>query len=252
MYFTVETVATVGFGDFSFAGQSSWLEGFGVLLIVAGTTLVTTIFALLTNVLVSRRIERSLGQGSIRRHGRPRGAGRAGSRRPARPGRAASAWTGGGGDRVRRAQPLCSARPLARRPDRAWRRDARADVALGQHRRGGRRCDLDERRPRQSRDGPSRQATCSADAGRKYRSCCACSTAHSGIDSSETFKFHHVWSTSALAAPWFVGAVLGLEVLATFYVRNQPFLVARLTARPTAGSSDWRCASCPRGSAWWR
>jgi Trk K+ transport system NAD-binding subunit len=52
---------------------------------------------------------------------------------------------------------------------------------------------------------------------------------------SKTFKFHHVWSTSALAAPWFVGAVLGLEVLATFYVRNQPFLVACLTVRPDGG-----------------
>ena len=44
-----------------------------------------------------------------------------------------------------------------------------------------------------------------------------------------------MWSTSALAAPWFVGAVLGLEVLATFYVRNQPFLVGRLTVRPDGG-----------------
>src|SRR4029079_17671643 len=44
----------------------------------------------------------------------------------------------------------------------------------------------------------------------------------------QTFHFNHVWSTGALASPWFVGAVLGLEILATFYVRNQPFLVARL------------------------
>ena len=44
----------------------------------------------------------------------------------------------------------------------------------------------------------------------------------------QTFNFNHVWSTAALASPWFVGAVLGLEILATFYVRNQPFLVARL------------------------
>jgi hypothetical protein len=27
MYFTVETVATVGYGDFSFGGQPAWLEG---------------------------------------------------------------------------------------------------------------------------------------------------------------------------------------------------------------------------------
>lgn len=50
-----------------------------------------------------------------------------------------------------------------------------------------------------------------------------------------TFRFSHVWSTAALASPWFVGAVLGLEVLNTFYVRNQPFLIARLTARAGGG-----------------
>ena len=42
MYFTVETVATVGFGDLSFSSQPTWVEAFGIGLIVAGTTLVTT------------------------------------------------------------------------------------------------------------------------------------------------------------------------------------------------------------------
>jgi Trk K+ transport system NAD-binding subunit len=51
----------------------------------------------------------------------------------------------------------------------------------------------------------------------------------------QTFRFNHVWSTAALASPWFVGAVLGLEILATFYVRNQPFLVARLEVREGGG-----------------
>jgi Trk K+ transport system NAD-binding subunit len=64
-YFTVETIATVGFGDFSFATQPLWMEVFGICLILAGTTLVTTIFALLTNMLVSRRIAQSLGQAQI-------------------------------------------------------------------------------------------------------------------------------------------------------------------------------------------
>ncbi len=49
----------------------------------------------------------------------------------------------------------------------------------------------------------------------------------------QSFGFRHVWSTSAIAAPWFVGAVLGLEVLFTFYVGNHPFLLARL--RVSAG-----------------
>ncbi|HTZ88258.1 MAG TPA: NAD-binding protein, partial [Solirubrobacteraceae bacterium] len=65
LYFTVETVATVGFGDFSFAAQPTGIEAFGIFLIVAGTTLVTTLFALLTNALVSRRLAQSLGQARI-------------------------------------------------------------------------------------------------------------------------------------------------------------------------------------------
>ena len=62
LYFTVETIATVGYGDFSFADQSTALEVFGILLIAGGATLLTTVFALITNVLVSWRIEQSLGR----------------------------------------------------------------------------------------------------------------------------------------------------------------------------------------------
>ena len=43
------------------------------------------------------------------------------------------------------------------------------------------------------------------------------------------FGFRNVRSTAALAAPWFVGAALGLDVLSTFYVGDEPLLVARLT-----------------------
>jgi Trk K+ transport system NAD-binding subunit len=49
----------------------------------------------------------------------------------------------------------------------------------------------------------------------------------------QSFGFRHVWSTSAIAAPWFVGGALGLDVLFTFYVGNHPFLLARL--RVSAG-----------------
>ena len=41
------------------------MEAFGIVLIVAGMTLVTTMFALLTNALVSRRLAQSLGHGRI-------------------------------------------------------------------------------------------------------------------------------------------------------------------------------------------
>jgi hypothetical protein len=49
------------------------------------------------------------------------------------------------------------------------------------------------------------------------------------------FGFRHVRSTAALAAPWFVGAALGLVVLGTFYVERRPFLIARLTVESDGG-----------------
>ena len=51
----------------------------------------------------------------------------------------------------------------------------------------------------------------------------------------ETFGFRNVRSTAALAAPWFVGAALGLDVPSTFYVGDEPLLVARLTVTPGGG-----------------
>ncbi len=65
-YFTIETSATVGFGDFSFARQSPGLQAFAVALIIAGTAVVSLLFAFITNSLVSRRIEASLGRARVR------------------------------------------------------------------------------------------------------------------------------------------------------------------------------------------
>jgi Trk K+ transport system NAD-binding subunit len=51
----------------------------------------------------------------------------------------------------------------------------------------------------------------------------------------DTFGFRNVRSTAALAAPWFVGAALGLDVLSTFYAGDELLLIARLTVTPGGG-----------------
>jgi Trk K+ transport system NAD-binding subunit len=50
-----------------------------------------------------------------------------------------------------------------------------------------------------------------------------------------SFGFTFVRSTAALAAPWFVGAALGLDVLNTFYAGDEPLLLTRLTVTPHGG-----------------
>ncbi len=55
----------MGYGDYSFAEQSPWLLVCAIILIVSGVALVSTAFALFTNILVSRRIERSLGRRQV-------------------------------------------------------------------------------------------------------------------------------------------------------------------------------------------
>ena len=234
MYFTVETVATVGFGDFSFASQPAWLEAFGILLIVAGTTLVTTIFALLTNVLVSRRIERSLGQGSIR----------------GMEGHVVLVGLGAVGLRVLEGLRTLGRDVVVIEYDERNRyvQHARSlgvpimhgDATLGQTLRSVNIADAGAVAILTSDDLVNLETGLAVrdSLGERWTEVPVVLRVFDralGHRLEKTFKFHHVWSTSALAAPWFVGAVLGLEVLATFYVRNQPFLVARLTVRKDGG-----------------
>jgi Trk K+ transport system NAD-binding subunit len=49
------------------------------------------------------------------------------------------------------------------------------------------------------------------------------------------FGFENVQSTEELTAPWFVGAALGLDVLGSFSVGGQTFMVSRLTVEPGSG-----------------
>ena len=64
-YFTVETVTTVGYGDFFFRGQSPALVAGAICLMLLGAMFVAVFFAMLTNMIVSRRLEESLGRQRI-------------------------------------------------------------------------------------------------------------------------------------------------------------------------------------------
>jgi Trk K+ transport system NAD-binding subunit len=227
VYFTVETVATVGFGDFSFSTQPGWIEAFGIGLIVAGTTLVTTLFALVTNMLVGRRLAQSLGQAKIpgmRGHVVMIGLGSIGLEvldGLLRRGREVVVVERDEGNRYlgevrRRGVPLvigdATLGPtldgvnLARAAAVAiLTSDDLANIETG--------LAVRDRLGERWEEVPVVLRVFDRQLGRRL---------------GDSFGFRHVWSTVAIAAPWLVGAALGLDVLYSFYVGSHPFLVARL------------------------
>jgi Trk K+ transport system NAD-binding subunit len=234
IYFTVETVATVGFGDFNFSHQSTAMEVFGILLILGGTTLVSTLFALLTNALVSRRIAQSLGGGRI----------------PGMRGHVVLVGLGAVGMKV--LEGLLAAGQevvvIERMADNRYLSEARAlqaPLVIG---------DATMTRTLESVNLSSAAAVAiltsddltNIETGLAVRDrlgerwtdvpvVLRVFDRQLGHRLQQSFGFRHVWSTSAIAAPWFVGAALGLEVLFTFYVGNNPFLLARLRVSKGGG-----------------
>ncbi|WP_445548421.1 MULTISPECIES: potassium channel family protein [unclassified Frankia] len=63
LYLTVATMVTVGYGDFNFGVAKDWLQAFGIALILVGALSIAVVYAFITNVIISRRLERAIGRG---------------------------------------------------------------------------------------------------------------------------------------------------------------------------------------------
>jgi Trk K+ transport system NAD-binding subunit len=234
VYFTVETVTTVGYGDYSFRGEPAWLVVFAIMLMMTGALFVAVFFALVTNMLVSRRIEESLGLQKItalRGHALVIGLGTVGLR-------VARQLHDAGREVVvieknERNRHLGQLRALGVPVMIA---DATLPEVLGSARLAAASAvavvtsddlaNLETGLAVRDQLGPRWSAT--PVVLRIFDP----QLAHSV---KETFGFRNVRSTAALAAPWFVGAALGLDVLSTFYAGDEPLLVARLTVTPGGG-----------------
>jgi voltage-gated potassium channel Kch len=66
LYFTTETIATVGYGDFSFMHQPMWLRIWGIGLMFAGVTTTAILVAFVADLLLSRRLAHSAGRRKVR------------------------------------------------------------------------------------------------------------------------------------------------------------------------------------------
>jgi Trk K+ transport system NAD-binding subunit len=233
-YFAVETVTTVGYGDFSFRGQDPWLMAGAIGLMLLGATFVAVFFAMLTNMIVSRRIEESLGRQRITGlsgHVIVIGLGTVGTRviqRLVDAGRDVVAVDKNEGNRrlgqlrALRVPVIIADATLPQTLEAASLANAAAVAVVTSDDLANLETGLAVRDQLGER---WRQVPVVL---RMFDSPFARSVRHN-------FAFSSVRSTAALAAPWFVGAALGLDVLSTFYADDEPLLVARLTVSPDGG-----------------
>jgi Trk K+ transport system NAD-binding subunit len=62
LYFSTETIATVGYGDFSFLSQPTWLRLFSIMLMFGGLTTTAVLVAFIADLLISRRFAYTAGR----------------------------------------------------------------------------------------------------------------------------------------------------------------------------------------------
>jgi Trk K+ transport system NAD-binding subunit len=234
LYFTVETITTVGYGDFSFRGQAPWLMACAVCLMLAGALFVAVFFALLTNVLVSRRIEESLGRQRITGligHVLVIGLGAVGMgvvKQLAAAGRdivvvEKSEHNRHLGQLRALGVPVVIADATLPETLESVRLTSASAVAV---------VTSDDLANLETGLAVRDQLGALWETTPVVLRIFDPQLARSVKDS---FGFTLVRSTAALAAPWFVGAALGLDVLSTFYAGDEPLLVARLTITPDGG-----------------
>lgn len=233
LYFTVSTDATVGYGDYAFSGQPTWLEAFGVIDIILGAALATTLFAMLTNLLVSRRLAQALGRKRV----------------TGMTGHVVIIGLGAVGvsvlDALRRTRDVVVIESDDEGRYVAQARALGVPVVIGD-------ATLPQTLDLVNLDAASAVAILTSNdltnveialalrdrlrfADRHRPMVVRLFDRQLARSVEHSFGFRHVRSTSALAAPWFVGAALGLDVLDTFYVDRQPFLLARLTVADGGG-----------------
>jgi Trk K+ transport system NAD-binding subunit len=233
-YFTVETVATVGYGDYTYAAQGAAMQVYAIALIATGVALVSTAFALFTNILVSRRIERSLGRHQV----------------PGMVDHVVVIGLGAVGIAVVQGLIAEGQRVVVIERDYNNRFLSQAR-ALGVPVVIADATQLQTHRMVNLNDAAAVAVLTSGDLtnietglaireslGERWEEVPVVLRVFDrdlARMMEESFGFRHVRSTSALAAPWFVGAALGLDVLSTFYVDQQPFLVGRVTVAARGG-----------------
>ena len=236
LYFSTETIATVGYGDFSFMHQPLWLRIWGIGLMFAGVTTTAILVAFIADVLLSRRMAQSAGRRKVRHlrhHVIVVGLGSFGirvvtdlieagydvaviDRDPENRYLSTAARLDVPvifGDATLR-QTLESARAEEARAVTILTQNDMVNIETG--------IVLQEMLGHRAESGTHRSRV--PIVLRVYDRTLGAAVA-------QRFGFENVLSTVDLATPWFIGAALGLQVLGTFSVGQHSFMVGGMHVR---------------------
>jgi Trk K+ transport system NAD-binding subunit len=228
LYFSTETIATVGYGDFSFMHQPTWLRLFSILLMFGGVTTTAILVAFIADVLLSRRMAYSSGRRRVRHlrnHIIVVGLGSFGIR-------VVSDLIAGG----------YSVAVIERSDDNRFLTTARrlsVPVIFGD---ATLRETLESARVGEARAVAvlTQDDIVNVETGivlhemlgeRKPPIVLRVYDRTLGAAVAQRFGFENVRSTVDLAIPWFIGAALGLQVLGTFSVGQRSFMVGGVYVR---------------------
>jgi Trk K+ transport system NAD-binding subunit len=226
LYFASETITTVGFGDFSFGLQSGFLRLFGVALMFGGAIVTAILVAFIADLLLSRRFVHTAGLRRAR-HMRDHivviGMGSTGIR-------VVSDLTAAGYDVVVIEQdennrflstlaeldvPVIFGDSTMRQTLESARVDRARGIAVVTQ------DDMENIRTGivllEILGSDTKQPIVMRVQGRALSAAV-----------SQQFGFENVRSVVDLAAPWFIGAAMGLKVLGTFWVGQRSFMVGAM------------------------
>jgi Trk K+ transport system NAD-binding subunit len=226
LYFTSETITSVGFGDFSFAAQSGAMRWFAIGLMFGGVTITAILVALISDLLLSRRFVHTAGLRRAR-HMRDHiivvGLGSTGIR-------VVSDLAAAGYDVVVIEQdennrllstvakldvPVIFGDSTMRQTLESARVDRARGVAV-----------MTQDDMENIRTGIVLLETLGSDT--KVPIVLRVQGRALSAAVSQQFGFENVRSVVDLAAPWFIGAAMGLKVLGTFWVGQRSFMVGAM------------------------
>jgi Trk K+ transport system NAD-binding subunit len=230
--FATETMTTVGYGDFHLLDQPLWLRLWGIVLMLSGIGMISVTVAFITDVLLSRRLSQATSRrlvSHLRRHFIVVGLGSFGVRVASllkETGQAVTVIERNEANRyiselehlkipvivgdATLPTTLAAARAERARAVAVLTEDDMVNIETGL---------------------VLRQITGSAHGARTpivlriYDKALGTAVGH-------RLDFNHVRSTVDLATPWFIGAAMGLDVLGTFSVGQQSFMVGGVVIAP--------------------